>query len=110
MIPKNLNYSDSVAYVASQIAKASAGTIFSVTGFNSHTSAIWIQLHDSATLPVDTAVPAVILYVPASSNFYYDFGEIGRFCEKGIVVCGSTTGPAKTIIGSNVLWLNMQYT
>ena len=110
MQPKNLNYDDSVAYEASSIAKASAGTIFSVTGYNSHSSAVFVQLFDSSTLPIDTAVPAVILSVPAESNFYYDFGEIGRFCEKGIVICGSTTGPAKTIIGSNVLWLNIQYT
>ena len=109
MQPKNLNYSDSAAYVASVIAKASAGTVFSVTGYNSHTSAIWIQLHDSATLPADTAVPVVILKVPADSNFYYDLGEIGRFCESGIVIVGSTTGPTKTIIGSNVLWFNVQY-
>lgn len=109
MQPKNLNYSDSAAYVASVIAKASAGTIFSVTGYNSKTSAQFIQLHDSATLPANTAVPAVILSVPASSNFYYDFGEIGRFCEKGIVVCNSSTGPTKTI-GSADVWFNIQYT
>ena len=109
MQPKNLNYDDSVAYEASSIAKTSAGTIFSVTGYNSKTSAQFIQLHDSATLPADTAVPKVILSVPASSNFYYDFGEIGRFCEKGIVVCNSSTGPTKTI-GSADVWFNIQYT
>ena len=109
MQPKNLNYSDSVAYVASVIAKASPGTIFSVTGYNAKTSAQFIQLHDSATLPADTSVPAVILSVPASSNFYYDFGEIGRFCEKGITVCNSSTGATKTI-GSADVFFNIQYT
>jgi len=108
MNPKNVNYSDSAAYVASQIAKASQGTIFSITGYNSHSSAVFVQLHDSATLPADTAVPAVILKVPAESNFWYEFHEIGRFCQNGICVCGSSTGATKTISGA-VLWMNIQY-
>ena len=108
MMPQNLNYDDSVAYEASTISKASPGTIYSLTGYNSHTSAVWVQLHDSATLPSDTAVPAIILHVPATSNFFYDFGEVGRYCLNGIVVCGSSTGPTKTIAGA-VLWINTQY-
>jgi hypothetical protein len=108
MIPKNLTYDDSAAYEASSIAKASAGSVFSITGYNSKASAQFIQLHDSATLPADTAVPKVILSVPAESNFYYDFGEIGRFCQNGIVVCNSSTGPTKTI-GSADCFFNIQY-
>lgn len=109
MLPKNVSYDDSVAYEASAIVKSTPGTIFSITGYNSKTSAQFIQLHDSATLPADTAIPKVILSVPASSNFFYDFGEIGRFCEKGIVVCNSSTGATKTI-GSADTWFNIQYT
>jgi len=108
MQPKNLNYDDSIAYEASAIVKATPGSIYSITGYNSRTSAQFIQLHDSATLPADTAVPAVIFKVPASSNFFYDFNEIGRFCTKGIVVCNSSTGPTKTI-GSADCWYNIQY-
>lgn len=108
MIPKNANYYDSSAYEASSVVKSSSGTVFSVTGYNSHSAAVFIQIHDAASLPADTAVPAIILQVPATSNFYYDLNEFGRFCEKGIVVCGSSTGPTKTIAGS-VLWLNVQY-
>ena len=108
MNPKNLNYDDSVAYEASTISKASPGTIYSITGYNSHTSAVWIQLHDSATLPANTAVPAIIFKAEASSNFFYDFSEVGRYCIKGIVVCGSTTGPTKTISGATQ-WFNIQY-
>lgn len=108
MNAKNVNYSDSTAYVASVIAKASSGTVFSIKGYNSHSSAVWIQLHDSATLPSDAAVPKLILHVAATSNFEYDLGEIGRFCEKGIVVCNSSTGPTKTIGGATA-WFNIQY-
>ena len=108
MNPKNLNYDDSVAYEASTISKASPGTVYSITGYNAKTSAQFIQLHDSATLPADTAVPAVIFSVPASSNFFYDFGEIGRYCSSGITVCNSSTGATKTI-GSADCWINIQY-
>jgi len=108
MKPKNLNYDDSVAYEASTIAKASSGTIFSVTGYNSKTSKQFIQLHDSATLPADGAVPTIIWSVPASSNFYLEFAEIGRMCANGITLCNSSTGPTKTI-GSADCWFNVQY-
>ena len=108
MNPKNVKYDDSVAYEASAIVKASAGTIFSVTGYNSKTSAQFIQLHDSATLPANTAIPKIVFTVPASSNFFYDFGEIGRQCSAGIVVCNSSTGPTKTI-GSADCFFNVQY-
>jgi len=108
MKPKNLNYDDSVAYEASTIAKASSGTIFSVTGYNSKTSKQFIQLHDSATLPADGAVPKIIWSVPASSNFFLEFAEIGRKCDNGITLCNSSTGNTKTI-GSADCWFNVQY-
>ena len=108
MNPKNVNYYDSVAYETDAIAKASPGTVFSITGYNAKTSAQFIQLHDSATLPANAAVPAIIFSVPASSNFFYDFNEVGRFCENGIVVCNSSTGATKTL-GSADCWFNIQY-
>jgi len=108
MNPKNVNYDDSVAYEASAIVKATPGTIYSVVGYNSKGSAQFIQLHDSATLPANDAVPAMIWTVPASDNFFLDFGEIGRWCEKGIVLSNSSTGPTKTI-GSADCWFSVQY-
>jgi len=108
MRPKNLSYSDSTAYVASQIAKATPGTVFRISGYNSKGSAQFIQLHDAATLPADTAVPKIILAVAATANFDYDFGEKGRYCGAGIVVCNSSTGPAKTIDGTDC-WFSIEY-
>ena len=108
MNPKNVKYDDSVAYEASTIAKATPGAIFSIVGYNSKVSAQFIQLHNSATLPADTAIPAIMFSVPALSNFFYDFGEIGRQCSAGIVLCNSSTGPTKTI-GSADCFFNVQY-
>lgn len=96
------------AYKASLIAKASAGTLIGFSGYNSLATAQFIQLHDSATLPADTAVPAFIMLVAGASPFYADWSPWGRPFTNGIVICNSTTGPAKTIGAANC-WFDVQY-
>lgn len=109
MIAKNVLYYDSGAYEASAVVKASPGTVHRISGYSSDANPVWIQLHDAASLPADTAVPVLTIYVGAGENFDFDLSTIGRFCEKGIVVCNSSTGPAKTIDGATA-WFNIQYT
>lgn len=95
------------AYAASLVVKASPGRLYSLTGFNSG-AAQWIQIHDAASLPADTAVPKVIVYVGANQNFSIDYKN-GRTFENGIVVCNSSTGPTKTIGGADC-WFDAQWT
>ena len=109
MQPKNVRYYDSVAYESGEVVKASPGVVHRISGFNAHVAAVFIQLHDSATLPANGVAPAIIIHVAATSAFDFDLSELGRFCQKGITVCSSFTGPTKTLSGDTAFF-NIQYT
>ena len=100
--------SSSTAYEASRIAKAESGVLYGISGYNSKASAQFIQVHDTATLPVDTSVPVITFTAPASSNLSYDVGKFGIHFQSGITVCNSSTGATKTI-GLADVWFNVQY-
>lgn len=91
------------ALAASLIVKPSKGGLLRVFGFNTLAGTQFIQLHDSATLPVDTAVPIAVIAIAASSAFSIDLNGLIFPFQNGIVICNSTTGPTKTIGAANCL-------
>jgi hypothetical protein len=96
------------AYAASLIVKASAGALYSITGYNSHTSSQFIQVHNTTTVPADGVAPQIIFFVPPQSNFSYNLLPYGRYFATGITICNSSTGPTKTI-GSANCWFDVQF-
>jgi hypothetical protein len=96
------------AYATNLVAKAAAGQLYAITGYNSKTTPQFIQVHNTTTLPADTAVPVLVFYVGPTSNFSLDFGGWGRYFSTGITICNSTTGPTKTI-GAADCWIDAMY-
>jgi hypothetical protein len=85
----------STAAAASLVVKASAGTLFSLTGYNSG-PAQFIQIYNSTTLPNNGAIPLLVVGVPSQSTFAFDWSK-GIPCGTGIVVGNSSTYASKTI-------------
>lgn len=80
---------------ASLVVKGSAGTLMSVVGYNAG-PAQFLQVHNAASLPANTAVPLCVIAVPAQSNFSMEW-KLGLPCSTGIVISNSSTAPTKTI-------------
>jgi hypothetical protein len=101
--------STSTAYENGRIVKDSAGVLVGLTGHNSSASTQFVQIHNSPTVPADTAVPTIVISVPAGSSFALEYDNAdARYFDRGIYVCNSSTGPTKTIGAANC-WFDVQY-
>lgn len=100
--------SASTAYASSLVVKASAGTLYGISGTTTLTTGQWVQVHNTTSAPADTAVPKIILWIPAAGNWSADFGVKGLAFSTGITLCNSTTGPTKTI-GVSDTWFEAAY-
>lgn len=106
--PTLLNATTPDAYEASRVIKASAGTLYGLTGYSSKATPQFIMLYDGTAVPANGVAPKVVITVPATSNFSIDFGPYGRKFDNGIVIYNSSTAPAKTI-GSADCFFDAQY-
>lgn len=103
--------SNSTAYEASRgVVKASAGQVYTITGYNSSASALFIHIYNAASQPAEGAIPIVVFKVPGDSDFSYSPGEkFGKYFSTGIVVLSSITGPTKTLNSSADCWFNIEF-
>ena len=104
-IPSSANTTNATA------AKASAGKLFSVNGYNSTATVTYLKFYDKATAPtVGTDTPALTLALPASAAFSYDLGGIAFAIGIGyglttVAADNGTTAPAAgAILGLNVVF------
>lgn len=97
-----------IAYANSLIVWAGPARLFIVNGYNSKVAVQFIQIFDSATVPIDGAIPAIVLSVPAASGFFLDLNVYGRLFANGVTIVNSSTGPTKTI-GAADTWIDVQF-
>jgi len=112
MNPSSIPYSNktatTAAAAASLVVTPSTTTnqhlrCFDVVGYNNSASDQYIQLHDTAALPADGAVPVATVLAPAGFQFGLSW-TAGRLFANGIVVCNSSTAVTKTIGSANCLF------
>ena len=98
----------SSALAASLVVFANPGRVLAINAYNDKASAQYIQLHDAAALPADTAVPVYTFTLATKATATITWGDYGIHNSTGIVVCNSSTAATKTI-GSADCWFSVTY-
>lgn len=93
---------------ASELVKAGPGTLYGFTVYSSNAGTQYIQLFDARTLPADGAVPLLNFPVTTKTTLGVDWGTTGRWFERGIFICNSSTDTTKTIGSADCLF-DVQY-
>jgi len=93
-------------------AKASAGNVYAVKGYNAAASARYLKLYNKASAPtVGTDVPRLTIYIPASTAFALDW-PMGHYFSTGIayaLTTGSADADTGALTAGDVLGLNVEY-
>jgi hypothetical protein len=100
--------SRSNVYENARLVKAGPGYLFGFTVYNSKGSGQFIQVHDSATLPAEGAVPEVVIDIATVVAKGVQWLPLGRSFLRGIYLVNSSTAPTKTI-GSADCFFDAQY-
>lgn len=98
---KSPNYkvpnADGGALVASRIISTRPCKLLAIIVLNTNIANQYIQIHEAAALPADTAIPELpSITVAAGGTTMFDFGPNGLDLD-ACVVCNSSTAATKTI-------------
>jgi len=92
-------------------AKASAGYLHQVSGYNASVSARYIKFYNKASAPtVGTDTPVLTYYVPGSSAFVFDVPAL--YFSTGIayaLTTGSADNDTGALTAADILGLNVIY-
>lgn len=99
------------ASVNATSAKASAGNLHRISGYNAKASVVYLKFYDKATAPtVGTDTPVLTLALAASAVFNLDMG--GHYFSTGIAY-GLTTDAADAgttaLLAGDILGLTVTY-
>lgn len=70
--------------------------------FMGNTADRWLQVHDSAVVPADTAVPMKQWVIPQASPFFQTFSAGELALTQGLYICISNTDGTKTLSGDTM--------
>ncbi len=87
---------NSAATTNAAFIKASAGTVYNVSVYNSGASTAYVKLYNQTTAPnLTSAVPVIVIPVPATSTVSQNLGVVGHRFTTGIAIA-ITGGAADT--------------
>jgi hypothetical protein len=82
--------------------------VYGWTVYNTKASAQFLNVHDAALLPADTAVPLFSWALTANTGVGFSWAPQGREFQSGLVLNNSSTDATKTI-GSTDCFFDVQY-
>lgn len=102
---------NSEAYESFSLSKSSAGVLYGLSGFNSSETNLFVQVHNSSTIPTSGSIPTILVFAPSQNNFFWDGSKFGMYFSSGMAWCSSTSGPTYTpdTVTSGSLWVNLMY-
>lgn len=99
------------ASVNATVAKASAGRLYKIYGYNAATTVRYLKLYNKASAPtVGTDVPVVTIPLTPSREFDVDLGVIGQYFSTGIayaLTTGATDADTGALTAADVVGLGL---
>lgn len=103
----------SAATTNATVAKASAGTLHAISGYNSNAAVRYLKIYNKATAPtVGTDTPILTLAIPATSAIPPTLLPMGMYFSAGIsyaLTTGAADADTAAVGAGDILGLNLAY-